>query len=145
MLSIAVLTFLLAPPPPTHAVKCFSEKYPGWKSAVGTRNFTTHPCRTPILSGQEGNDWISDRFTKPSPFIVGRLSMGAELCLLHEYRRGDNPMSPCKEPHKWSGIYPETDEMLRTFSKEFQASIRESAGLSTRIIFPPYVSMAVSG
>lgn len=76
------------------------------------------------LSNDEGNALISHLFEKGRPFVAGRLSMGAELCLLSAFKRGENPIRPCGQPHRLSGIYPETPDMLRSFARNYQDSLQ---------------------
>ena len=71
-----------------------------------------------VLSNEEGNRWISERFQRGGPFVAGRLSMGSELCLLAAYRNGQLlGKKTCVGAHNNAGIYPETPEMLRTYAE----------------------------
>lgn len=72
--------------------------------------------RKDVMSNDRGNKWISERLKLGVPFVAGRLG-ATEGCLLNQYRKGVNPLKPCKDPHSSSGIYPETPELFEIFSK----------------------------
>lgn len=80
-----------------------------------------------ILSNEQGNAWIMDSFDRGWPFLVGRLSMGAEFCLLLAYRKGTITEKSCAHhgPHRSAGIYPETAEMFRTYAEILTESLKQ--------------------
>lgn len=77
-----------------------------------------------ILSGEQGNDYIFDKLQKNEPFFVTRIG-ATELEVLSYYffknKKFDNYIKI--KAHKHAGIFPEEDNALIDFSKEYTEGI----------------------
>lgn len=88
-----------------------------------------------VLSNEEGNAWISQRFLEPGPFVVGRLG-AAEACLVQQYLDDDaGIIKGCHAPHSSSGIYPETKESFWKFAATYWDALKRLSPRDAMVSF----------
>ena len=111
-------------------------KTPGLASKTPTTVTPEKPTTAlKVLNNEEGNDWISERFQKGTPFVVGRLG-GAESCLTVQYLAGATSIHACLDPHRASGIYPESPTVFKSFATIYMNALKQLDNNDAMATFP---------
>ena len=79
-----------------------------------------------VMSFSQSNQRLLSLLVHQTPFILGRTSCGAELCLLvTDLTRRPITDSSChtNQPHLASGIYPQTGQGLRAFLDVYEGAL----------------------
>lgn len=104
--------------------KAFEQWFVKNNSCVTTNNSTQILSKQKnVLGNKEGNEWIYKQLKTGKPFAVVRMGL-AESCLVNQFINNPKKIHKCAEPHKLSGIYPETEEVFTKFAEMYFKSMQ---------------------